>query len=161
MRIAVMRNIDRYAGVPLCWMLGIVRTLFGRHTPSHEIRNILIVKFFGIGSIVLATPALSVLRNAYPHARIDFLTFESNRLLLERYLMIDHVLTIRASSLSRFLSDTFRIIVDLRRTSYDAVFDFEFFSKFSTLLSSLSGATHRIGFALPARWRAMHLTHQA
>jgi len=41
-----------------------------------------------------------------------------------------------------------------------AVFDLEFFSKYSTLLSALSGAPQRFGYDLNARWRRMNITHR-
>ncbi len=146
-------------GVPLCWISGCFR-LFSRTTQHTLIKRILVIKFFGMGSIILSSPALSLLRTRYPQAQIDFLSFDSNKELLERYPLIDHVMIIRTSTLYLFVRDTLNIIFHIRRSNYDVVFDFEFFSKFSTLLSSLSCAKHRIGFAIPTLWRKLHLTQQ-
>lgn len=163
MTIALMRLIDRYLGVLFCWLLGLP-VIFTLARPRASLpaapERVLVIKFFGMGSIVLTTPAISLLRSCAPEATIDYLTFASNRPLLERYSIIENVLTIRDHSLAAFIVDTFRAVWLLRRKRYDVVLDFEFFSKYSTLLSSLSGSKTRIGFALPAVWRSLHLTHQ-
>jgi ADP-heptose:LPS heptosyltransferase len=36
------------------------------------------MKFFGMGSIVVASPALAALRDQFPGARMHFVTFKSN-----------------------------------------------------------------------------------
>ena len=159
MTVTLMRNIDRYMGVPLCWLYGIIRQ-FSSKKNAVQVNNILVVKFFGMGSIILSSPALTLLRSSFPGARIDVLTFYSNKDLVERYTMVDNVLTIRTSALRQFMQDTFNVIMFLRKADYDLVFDFEFFSKFSTLLGSVAGASMHVGFALPTRWRSMLLTHQ-
>jgi len=162
-KIASMRAIDRYAGVFLCWVVGlpVYLTSSGRQEPLPlEPKRILVIKFFGLGSIVLATPALSALRERYPEAHIEFLSFEGNKELLERYPVVDAVHIVRTSSAGKFLRDTWSVVRTLRKRKFDVVFDFEFFSKYSTLMSTLTGSRHRVGFSLPTRWRALHLTQQ-
>ena len=68
------------------------------------------------------------------------------------------LLTIRTGSLRTFAADTLRVVRALRRLRPDAVFDLEFFSKFSTLLAALSGAPRRFAYELPARWRRLVTT---
>ena len=54
---------------------------FGRKTPvppTDKVKNILVIKFFGLGSILLMTPALRGLKSLYPKANICFLTFAEN-----------------------------------------------------------------------------------
>jgi len=55
--------------------------------------------------------------------------------------------------------DTAAVLAKLNHLHVDIVFDFEFFSKFSTLISALSRAPVRAGFSLPARWREKIVTH--
>ena len=162
MKISAMRAIDRYVGVFLCWVVGLPLYLASRQKEPlpGEPKRILVIKFFGLGSIVLATPALSALRERYPAAQIEFLSFEGNRELLERYSIVDAVHIVRTSSARKFLRDTYSVVRTLRGRRFDVVFDFEFFSKYSTLISTLTRSRHRIGFSLPARWRALHLTQQ-
>lgn len=163
MTISNMRAIDRYLGVFLCWIVGGAR-MFRRSTAAAQMpaepTRVLILKFFGLGSIILSTTAISLLRKSYPNVKIDFVTFYQHKELLQRYSFVESIFTIRTDSLGLFLRDTFSVILKIRNRRYDIAFDFEFFSKYSTLLSTLSGTAVRVGFALPARWRSLHLTHQ-
>ncbi len=156
MRIGFMRALDRFVGIPLCWIAGMWMKLFP--PAPRTVERILVIKFFGMGSIVLATPALQALRAAFPQARITFLTFRANRQLVERLGMIDEVFSIDPHSLASLVEQTIGIMRVLHKGAFDVVFDFEFFSKFSTLLAAWTRAPRRIGFALPTRWRTMLVT---
>ncbi len=157
-----MRSIDRFAGIPLCWLVGLSLKIFrfnSQVAPVSEWNTILVIKFFGMGSLLLSTPFLATLRRYRSDAKIVYLTFDGNRELLDRLTEPDMKLTISTTSARSFLVDTLRLLRTLRRLHIDAVFDLEFFSKFSTLISSLSGAPIRVGFALPTIWRKINLTH--
>ncbi len=162
MRVNTMRHIDRFLGVPLCWVAGMMSG-FGKGETKNldpgNIHTILIIKFFGLGSVLLTTPALQIMRGYFPSARIIYLTFETNRELLERLECINEILAIRTNHFSTFVRDTAAVIAKLNHLHVDIVFDFEFFSKFSTLISALSRAPVRAGFSLPARWREKIVTH--
>ncbi len=161
MNVATMRATDRYVGIPLCWLTGLANLILRKNSlPTGELRTILVIKFFGMGSILLASPFLTALRQRLPDARILFLTFEQNRELLVRLPYRLDVLTIRTSSPSAFLKDTAKVITRIRSMHVDVVFDLEFFSKFSTLISALSLSRIRVGFALPTFWRRHNLTHE-
>jgi len=161
MNIDFMRSVDRFIGVPLCWSMGFYFRLSRRKGASgSRVQNILVIKFFGLGSILLATPALSLMKREFPEAHIAFLSFGSNAQLLERLASIDTVLTIDNSSVFAFVRDIFRTIRLIRRIRPELAFDFEFFSKFSTLVSGLSGAPIRAAFSLPTQWRTSIVTHQ-
>jgi ADP-heptose:LPS heptosyltransferase len=160
MNIRLMRFVDRYAGVPLCWISGLWHRRFSRRRIPFQSppRAILIIKFFGMGSILLSAPSLAALREAFPDARIYYLSFSSNREILERLPFPFTPLTISSESALSFVRDTITVIRTVRRASVTVVFDLEFFSKFSTLISSLSGASERVGFELPTFWRRANLT---
>lgn len=157
-----MRTIDRLAGVPLCHLAGSLerlRRIVSKRTIERIPRVILVTKFFGLGSIVLATPLLKTIKENFPHAKVVFLTFEENRELVERFPVVDVILTVRTSSMSKFLKDALHVLITLTRMRVDVSLDLEFFSKFSTLISSLAGSPVRVGFELPTRWRRRLLTH--
>jgi len=161
MRVSAMRRFDRFVGVPLCLLTGILRSGFRPRTslpPAAEWKAVLVIKFFGMGSVLLSSGFLAALREQ-TGARIIFLTFASNKEILDRMPQPDIRLTISTSSISRFAREAIAAILRIRREKVQAVFDLEFFSKFSTLVSVLSGAPHRTGYSLPARWRRMNLTH--
>ena len=161
MNINTMRTVDRFGGIPLCWAAGLWIKLLRRphDPPADQWNTVLVMKFFGLGSLLLSTPFLSALRPNVPRARIVYLTFAANGELLEKLPQPDVRLVIATSSLRSFVADTWRVIRTLRSLSVDVVFDLEFFSKFSTLLSTLTGAPVRVGYDLPTSWRRMNLSH--
>lgn len=157
-----MRTIDFYLGGAVCLLLDTyerIRRIFGPQAPPDRIRNILVMKYLGMGSILLATPMLRELRKAHPECRIVFLTFAGNARLAERLGVIDEVRSLRTSSFRAFSRDVLTVLARLRRERFDLALDLEFFARFSTMVSYLSGAPLRIGYYLPALWRGRLLTH--
>jgi ADP-heptose:LPS heptosyltransferase len=158
-----MRAIDHWVGLPLCFGLGALVSL--RHKlwswperPIRERGTIVIIKFFGLGSIVQSTPLLAAIRRRYPEGRLAFLTFPENEALVRRLNLCTDVLLIRSRSLLAFVLDTLGAIVWMQGQDIDAVVDLEFFTKFSTLLAVLGGARRRVGYHLNAFWRRSLLT---
>jgi ADP-heptose:LPS heptosyltransferase len=68
-------------------------------------------------------------------------------------------MAIRTSSFGVFARDFLMALLNIRREHFDVVFDLEFFPRFSTIVSYLSGAGTRIGYYLPKMWRGELLTH--
>ena len=162
MRIRLMRSVDRFLGIPLCWLLSFVMPAYRRTIhdgASARPAKILVIKFFGFGSIVLSTSALSIIKTLYPGSELSFLSFKENKDLLERMQLIDEVITIRRNSMRAFVRDTLAVVARVIRSRYDIVFDLEFFSKYSTLMSGITNAPIRLAFALPARWRSRIVNH--
>lgn len=161
MNVKTMRAIDRFAGVPLCWLAGLFNAIARRNHSSAPScpGTVLVVKFFGLGSVLLSTSFLTMLIENLPRARIVYLTFSPNRELLQLAGLPVEVIGISNSSLSAFISTAVAAVRRLRSVSIDVVFDLEFFSKFSTLVSVLCGARARVGFDLPVWWRRSNLTH--
>jgi lipopolysaccharide heptosyltransferase II len=146
--LSAMKFIDSFVGKPLCFLLTPVARW--RRLPAQYPANaqkVLIVKFWGIGSIVLVSAALEKLKEKYPSCRILFLTFESNRDVCEMIPSIDETLTIRTgSNLFGFIMDTLSVLRRLRRAKFDLALDFEFFTRYSALITFLSGAKVKAGF---------------
>ncbi|KJU85115.1 glycosyl transferase family protein [Candidatus Magnetobacterium bavaricum] len=165
MNIKQMRRIDYYAGGVICLLLQAyegLRSVFGRRSVNQprEVRAILVTKYLGMGSILLATPMLRGLRAFYPQARIVLLTFKGNVALARLIDLIDEVDSIDTTTIFTFLWDVQRLLHKNRRQRYDIVFDLEFFARFSTIVSYLSGAGIRVGYQMPKLWRGNLLTHR-
>lgn len=157
-----MKAIDHYIGIPICLLLDVycrVRSLFVVTPPRHPAK-ILLMKYFGMGSILLATPMLRALRQKHPEIRIGFLTLASNRDLVERLGLVDTVYLLRTDTAVHFAADAFRRLRAIRREKYDVTIDLEFFAKFSTIMAFLAGSPVRIGYFLRQMWRGHLLTHQ-
>lgn len=149
MDFGFMKRVDYWAGRPLCWLLTLWRRLSGRRAgDGHPPARILIIKPSELGAIILAFPMINRLRQQYPQAKISFLTFAANRPLFEvsRIVPPDRIITLREESFGQFLGDVTAALARIRRERYDLVIDLEFFSRFTAIVSYLSGAPKRVGF---------------
>ena len=144
--------IDRLIGLPMVFFLnGICRILGKTLNRDHSVdrrsvRVIAVAKYFGMGSIVQATPFLRSLRERFPDASIVFVTSLQNRALMERLEHIDTAIYVDDAGLRRLVSSTVAAIVALIRQRVDLYFDLEVYSAYSTLVTLLCIARNRFGF---------------
>lgn len=166
MRFGWMKFIDNWLGVPLCLLL----SRYDRWSrpaaapgAEAEISRLLLIKFFGLGSIVFISPALRLLRRRYPRARIVFLTFARNRELCELLPEIDEVLLFSPDSLWRLPGNVWRLLWHLRRLSCERVYNFEFHARFPAIVAYLSGAGQIVEFHdqnfYKGRWRSQKINY--
>lgn len=162
LNIETMRELDRLMGPLVCIPLliakglgDILRIVLGRSKSSSTeyFRNILVMKFFGMGSIILSTPTLRFLKKKFPEARITFLTMAGNREVCENIEYIDNVVSIRSSTLHTFILDTLKALGKLRKVYFDIIIDLEFFSNFGTILIALIHHRLSAGFYTFRYWR--------
>jgi lipopolysaccharide heptosyltransferase II len=151
--------IDRWVGGLLCVSLLVLSPLFRRRPEAarlaaEDVRKILVVKMWGIGSIVLASPLLEELRRRHPRARIDFVTLAENQGILDFYPQIDGRYTPDlGGGVLRFLWQTAGALRRIRRERYDLLLDLEFFTRFTAIFSLLAGARQSHGFSSKGSWR--------
>jgi ADP-heptose:LPS heptosyltransferase len=140
----LMRLADQIVGTLLCRGIALLLWIFRMHIrrtdhpapPEPEsVREVLVIKFLGMGSILQATPLLQALRRHYPGARITLLTFKANRALADFDLGVDAVVTVDPSGLRRFVTSNVKALWQLRRTRFDLVLNLEFFATYGTLLT--------------------------
>lgn len=152
MDISAIKFIDYFFGIPLCFLLGISRRLKDTillAQPEGTIKNILLIKTWGLGNIVLMLPSLKAIKKSFPHSRVTFLTLKANRGIVEKNSLIDSYYLLDLESALKFIKSTLRAIVYLKRERPDVIIDFDQFSRFSALVSLLIGAQCRIGFNTP------------
>jgi ADP-heptose:LPS heptosyltransferase len=155
MNVELMRRLDKVLGNAACNVLATAHQLRKPFTSvDREVRNIAVMKFFGMGSIIVATKTLAALRDHYPHAKIHFVTFKSNAGILDILGMTDHNHYVDPATPQSFVATTMKVARDLRRAKCDLVLDLEFFAKFPLVLGSLAGIPKKAGFYLTAEpWR--------
>ncbi|MDD2805448.1 MAG: asparagine synthase (glutamine-hydrolyzing) [Elusimicrobiales bacterium] len=102
-------------------------------------RKILLVNMAGLGDIVMMTPAVRVLKAAYPDARLEVLTIDRSKELAAGIPGIDrvHSVPIRyrlggPAALLKF----FTVLLALRREGFDALVNFSLVSSFGGLLKA-------------------------
>lgn len=112
-------------------------------------RRILLTQLRRIGDVVLTTPAVRALREAYPQAHVAYLTEAPADQVLRGNPHVDQVLVLpRRQGWAAELRFWWR----LRRERYDLVLDF-FGNPRSALLTRITGAPRRIGLNLRGRRR--------
>lgn len=110
-----------------------------------KIKKILIIKFGGIGDILLATPVLPNLKQFFPDTEIFFLTLRHSRDIL-----IDNPYLSRAFTYDPNEDKSWCLIKNIRDQKYDLVIDL-FGNPRTALITFLSGAKYRFGFKFRGR----------
>jgi lipopolysaccharide heptosyltransferase II len=148
MNIDAQRAFDRYAGVPICAFLSLLRRILPQRVPAESPRNILVVMLSEMGSLVLAQPMFARLAQRYPGAALHLLVLGKNRDIADMLgvVPVGNVLTIDDRTLLGFARECLRVLRRLRTTRIDVVIDCELFSRISAILSYLAGAPVRVGF---------------
>jgi ADP-heptose:LPS heptosyltransferase len=167
MNVTRMRQIDRWLGVPVCFLLTCWRRCFDRRSPEPADRphNILFIKLAEQGSTVLAQSALQAAIQRVGRDNVYFLLFAENRPILDILDLIppENIIAIRTGGLFRTMFGAMRALWQLWRIGIEAVVDLEFFARSSAALAYLSGARRRAGyhaFGGEASYRGNLLTHR-
>ena len=147
-----MRWVDYWVGVPICFLLSIVvsiERLFGLRKVKKDFRpkKILFIELSEMGSAILAYSAMKKAKELFD-AKIYFMIFRENveSVRLLGIVPEDNIITIRSKSLFLFFVDTIIAVFKMRFKRIDAVIDLELFSRFTSVLSFLSGAKAVVGF---------------
>jgi len=149
----LMRKIDYYVGIPLCWLITIfykLQRLLGFKNPRcHENpAHVLFIELAEMGSTVLAYPAIHALKMRYPTAQLYFVMFKHIKESVEISDLIpkENLFFIESVSLWSIARDTIKFAMASRRKKIDTAIVLEMFARYSTILSYLSGASKRVGF---------------
>lgn len=153
--VKLMRRIDSTVGNVACTMLaGAKKVRRALPQKTRPIRKIAVAKFFGMGTVVVASPALAALRETYPDAEIHFVSFKGNRDVIEILGVADKLWLIDNETPASFARTTVEVARGLRKEGIDLLLDFEFFAKFPLVLGSMAGIPRCAGFCLtPEPWR--------
>ncbi|HXT68397.1 MAG TPA: glycosyltransferase family 9 protein [Vicinamibacterales bacterium] len=148
MRVDMMRRVDRWCGVPLCFLLTVWRRLAGERRAASSPRQILCIQTAEMGSLVLALPAVRHLERAHPGVVVHMLVFRTIAGAVPAIGLApaERVIAIDPSSLFTIARDTLRFMGEARRRRIDTVVNLEMFARFGALLAYLSGAARRAGF---------------
>jgi ADP-heptose:LPS heptosyltransferase len=148
--ILTLRRADRWVGVPVCAILTFLRRIFesARQSGSRQVQRILFVKFAEQGSTVLAYPAIRRAIEMVGRENVYFVVFEENRFILDamRVIPIENVMTVATKSLLGLAISVLQAVVQIRKIGIDAVIDMEFLTRFSAILTFITGAESRVGF---------------
>lgn len=144
--------IDNFLGVPVVFLLNVLAKSLGfvlriNHQFTHkEVKHIVICKYLGMGSIIQATPLIQTIKRKYPLAKITFITSAQNKSLIAKIPLIDNAIYINDSGFIKLLTSTINAVKVLLSNRADIYLDLEIYSYYSTIITTLSCATNRIGY---------------
>ncbi|HEY5534134.1 MAG TPA: glycosyltransferase family 9 protein [Ignavibacteria bacterium] len=110
-----------------------------------KINKILVIKFGGMGDLLLMTPMLPNLRRYFPDAEIDIFTLKRSRDIL-----IDNPYVTRILTFTPGTNSSWFLINNIRKKKFDLVIDL-FCNPRTALITRLSGAKYRFGFKFKGR----------
>lgn len=147
MQLKTMRWVDYWIGIPLCFLCTQFLRLLGRPGGPENPRRLLFVELSEMGSAVIAVPAIQKARDTLD-AELFFLIFKRNADTLRLVPIVPeaNVFTIRENGPLTLAVDSLRFLRRARKAKIDTVIDLELFSRYSALLTGLSGARRRVGF---------------
>jgi ADP-heptose:LPS heptosyltransferase len=151
MNTQLMRKIDRRAGKAICFLLTLVYKslkVFKKPSAVRHPKNILFIEMSEMGSIILAYSLFMKTKEFFPGASLYFLTFKQSRYAVDILHTIpkNNVFSIDNRNLWHLALSAVKTLCKLRRINLDTAVDMETFSRFSAILSYLSGAKNRVGF---------------
>jgi len=137
-----MKLFDRYAGIPMVWMQGMLRRR--RPLPS-PIRSIGLFKEACIGDTILLAGLIADLRKAYPEAKVVLFVGPTNK-GIAALLDADERVELPVTS-------PFRCARLMRRHPVDVLLDFGQWPRINAVYSWLSSAAYTVGFSTAGQHR--------
>jgi ADP-heptose:LPS heptosyltransferase len=110
-------------------------------------RKILLLRLRRLGDIVLTTPAITLLKRAFPSASLTYLVEEPFRSLVEGNPHLDRIIAIPAKQPA---SGLIRLIRSIRRDGYDTLLDFHGGPR-ASWITLLGGAKLKVGYAIKTK----------
>lgn len=158
MNLSFAKAIDRFVGVAVCYLLAGLRAVREFVAPREglvEAKSILLVKFWGLGNVVLLLPVLRLLRERHPTARITFVSLARNRALLDACPHLDERVYVDDRNVFTLLATLAAAVVRAGRPRPDLTVDFEQFARSSAILAVLARSRQIVGLATPGQGRAI------
>lgn len=162
-RMKTLQYLENLLGGVACSMLSLFSVLLGKgdHPEPAKVKRVLCVKFWGIGSLILATPFFREAKRIFPNATIEVLTLSGNRGVVKMLPGVDrvHFLDIGSNvpgAIIAFLKSMFA----MRRLRADVFIDLEFYTRASAIMTLFSGSAVRVGYHSQGVWRGNFHTHK-
>ena len=131
-----------------------------------NVKSILLIRLKAIGDVLLTLPAVAVIRENFPSAKITFLTSQENVSLLRGFREVNEVIALdraalRSGNPRRVASELFHLLRQLRAGKFTLAVDFQGFGE-TAWLTRLAGAPQRWGcvYSSGRQWAYTHSTHR-
>lgn len=127
MGVGLIKLIDRFAGVPICLGLSLLRNK-NKEIPKDP-KKILFIQLWGIGETILTLPAIKAVKNKFPHSEISILATKRSKDVFTGIDFIDKVIVIETNP-----KDIIKFSRNNRK-KFDIVIDFEEYLNISSLIA--------------------------
>jgi lipopolysaccharide heptosyltransferase II len=155
MNLSLIRLIDSKIGRPVCNYLYYYDKFRALFPPMQRfestLHRILIIKFWGIGNLVQASPTLRAIRERFPDSEIIFLTLQQNKGIYEDSGLYDRAIYLRLTTVWDFTRELFKLFFFLRSFGFNLIINLEPLAYFGELISFYVGVGDRVGYAIPGR----------
>lgn len=153
--ILIARWLDQYVGLIICSLLSLMKMISGPKKKADEpVHAILVMKFWEAGCFIMAAGAFKAIKEKYPEARITVLTLDGNKEVCGMLKVFDEIIGLEIHhGVIVFLKQLLVAMMDLRHRRFDLLFDLEFLSRFSAIVTQFVRAKQSFGFFSPKRWR--------
>jgi ADP-heptose:LPS heptosyltransferase len=154
MKLGLIRILDSRVGSVISnylYYYDKFRNLFPPLKLGEGTKRILVIKFWGIGNLVQASPTLRGIRSKFPDAKIVFLTLDQNKGVYEDSDLYDETIYLRLTTAWDFARELFRLFFELRSYDFDLIVNLEPLVYFGEIISFYVGVGPRVGFVIPDR----------
>ena len=154
-----MRWCDKWLGRPFGVLIWLISPLLHRNKqvlPGQlipDVRRIVVIKVFGMGSLLLATPAFRALRKTYPQASFELITSSTHIPFVQTLQVFDRFHGLSLTGILPFLGGLIKLLIAPRP---DISINLEYYTWFTIALQTLQRARIRVGFA-ERQWLRLHL----
>jgi len=152
MNTGMLRYLDRFFGKPASRILFLLKKIIRKKRTIEGIQNlhpkkILLIKLWGIGSVILLSPVVNNLRKKYPQAEIHFLTKRWLHTIYDASVF-DKVYSLNTWWILNAIKDFLSVPFKLMKESYDLVIDFEVISYYTAALTFMINPKYSIWFKI-------------
>lgn len=137
------RRLDRYLGIPLVWLLGLLRTKRSLRDPHN---HIVLLQTAAIGDTLLMAASIRWLRQRFPGSKLTLVVGDDNAAAVGLLPRVDSVIRIQVMR-------PLKSIAALRGHRADVLIDYGTWPRINALIAAFSGAAYTIGFRTPNQGR--------
>jgi ADP-heptose:LPS heptosyltransferase len=151
MKVATMRRIDAWIGVPLCLcatgLQALKRLRRKPEAPAGRPRSVLVIKLSELGALIMLGPAMRALAEMAGRDNLHFLTFSESQALLQvmDYVPKDNIFVLRTGSPAQLARDAWNVLRRIRNQRIECSVDLDFFARATALIAWFCGCRRRIG----------------
>jgi len=158
-----LQYIENLLGGFACAILSLFSFFLSKTTRPDPLKvsRVLCVKFWGIGSLILATPFLEEAKRTFPNAKIELLTLSGNKGVVKMLSDVDHVHYLDLGcNIFEAIVAFMQSMRNVRSMRPDVLIDLEFYTRASAILAFFSGAPTRVGYHSQGVWRGNFHTNR-